>query len=98
VNSLEYSDMTPRYAPKEVMTLKGMQRVVNTMFFPIGVSRPPNCPIVPNTGALLLRTGVGDRWFGCHEAYINSELRMVVIGCDARDEVRMKWEAVNETL
>lgn len=34
------------------------------------------------------------RWFGCERAYINSELRMVLVGHNSRDEVRQTWLVV----
>jgi ABC-type phosphate/phosphonate transport system substrate-binding protein len=38
------------------------------------------------------------RWYGCIRAYINAELRMVIVGTNSRDEVRAKWEIVPEDL
>lgn len=90
-----FSDMTPRYAPNKVMTLQnGLQPVTQSVFYPAG-SHPKNCPIKPSMGVLALTAVTGQtRYYGCDRAYINSELRMVVVGCDNRDEIRTKWEKV----
>lgn len=98
-------DMTPRYAPDRVMignwatNGKGPAGwtlpVVQAIFHPSGSHAGP---IRPDWPALQLVTERGDRWYGCARAYINSELRMVVIGTPARDEVRMQWAVVPEEL
>lgn len=90
-----FSDMNPRYAPDKVLTLEnGLQPVVRASYYPVG-QHPTGCPIVASMGVLALTASNGQiRYFGCDHAYINSELRMVVIGCDPRDEVRVKWAVV----
>ena len=95
----EYHDLTPRYAPAQVMTvLHGMQPVVSYRFHPMG-QHPEQSPIRSDMGVLRLVTVTGDsRWYGCQRAYINSELRMVVIGTDVRDKVRREWPVVPEKL
>jgi len=94
-----FDDLTPRYLPDEFWiasgSVLGQYPVTGTTFYPAGVDRPGS-PIRGDIGALHVRTTGGDRWFGCADAYINSELRMVVIGVDSRDEVRAKWEKVPE--
>jgi hypothetical protein len=74
-------------------------QVIGTSFYPTG-RHPINgaCPIVPTLGALALRTVLGTRWYGCDRAYINSELRMVAIGFDARDAGRSTWKVVPKKL
>lgn len=91
--SLMFDDMTPRYLPDVLHTVHGNGVVTGTTFYPAGVDRPGS-PIRLDCSALHVRTTKGDRWFGCDRAYINSELRFVVIGADSRDEVRMTWERV----
>jgi len=83
-------DTMPRYAPEKVMTLKGMQPVIGARTYPPNTH--PTSPIKDEFTALELITPVGSRWYGCDSAYINSELRIIVIGFDSRDEVRSKWE------
>lgn len=88
-------DRTPRYAPNHILVF-GQGYVLQTPVTKF-VAYPPEChpvgcPLIPNCVALELQTNFGSRWFGCEKAYINSELRMVVVGVDERDEVRMKWE------
>jgi hypothetical protein len=102
-----FDDMTPRYAPDYVFivcpdgqdSMKAYRSpVTGSTFYPAGVDRPNRCPIRSDMGVLELKTQQGSRWYGCDRAYINSELRMVVVGCDSRDEVRMKWETVPEEM
>jgi hypothetical protein len=87
-------DLTPRYAPTEVMIVSGkrfgMAPVIGAIAHP-PMAHPKGCPLIQECCALELQTEFGSRWFGCERAYINSELRMVVIGTPSRDEVRMKW-------
>lgn len=87
-------DLTPRYAPDTVLVVNGNfcgeVPVTSYVVHPPG-SRPEGCPIKSEYTVLELRTNSGSRWYGCKEAYINSELRMIVIGTHPRDEVRMKW-------
>jgi hypothetical protein len=73
------------------MTTEGNLPVLQAAFYPMGTRRPNHCPIVKNTGVLELKTAKQSRFYGCDNAYINSELRMVVVGCNDKDEVRMKW-------
>ena len=95
-----FDDLTPRYAPDKVIianwNLGGpggyVHPVTGSRFYPANVARPG--PIHPNMGALELQTDGGSRWYGCIRAYINSELRMIVVGANSHDEVRMKWETV----
>ena len=77
-------DLVPRYTPKTVTLSIGQH--------------PEECYIRADMGVLKLSTAVGDRLYGCKHAYINSELRMVVIGTFRSDEVRTKWEVVPEKL
>lgn len=93
INGIEM-DMTPRYAPDSlvVMTPGGFRtaRVIGYRAYPPGM-HPKASPLVSSITALECLTEFGSRWFGCESARINSELRMVVIGTNVRDEVRMKW-------
>lgn len=92
-------DMTPRYAPDTVMIVNGRhfgrRAVTGSIFYPVGVARPSRV-IRDDWGALELKTDGGSSWYGCVRAYINAELRMVVVGTPARDEVRMQWAIVPE--
>lgn len=86
-------DMTPRYAPESVITVSAMRRVAVTqsLFHSAGTA-PKGCPIRIDCNVLELRTMHGSRWYGCKRAYINSELRMVVVGFPARFEEMSAWE------
>lgn len=86
-------DRTPRYAPDEVRTVYGRGRVIGIASYPPD-SHPANCPLVKDCVALELRSTKGSRWYGVEKAYINSELRMVVIGFSAGFEEMQKWEKV----
>jgi hypothetical protein len=93
-----HRDTTPRYAPSQVLMLNhGMVPVTSYIAHPAN-NHPDKCPIKAEYVALELRTPFGSRWYGCDHAYINSELRMVVIGTDTRDEVRMQWRVVPDNL
>lgn len=87
-------DMTPRYAPTIDLfpTATGFRMIPVEQYIahPPG-QHPAGCPLVKDCTALELRAGNSSRWYGCTQAYINAELRMVVIGTNPRDEVRMKW-------
>jgi hypothetical protein len=86
-------DMRPRYAPTEIMTLTGIRPLVRWIAHPPGTH--PDSPIVNTMTALEGVTSQGSRWFGCAHAYITSERRMVVIGTNDKDEVRMRWPLVS---
>lgn len=86
-------DMTPRYAPDKVLVLGyGMLPVRQYLVHPAGTH--PHSPIRNDMKALELRTAAGSRWYGVEDAYINSELKAVVVGTNKRDEVRMGWKVV----
>ncbi len=89
---MQFSDNVPRYAPRHVMTLQGTSPVVKAIFYPIG-SHPEGCPILKTYGVLeLVASNGGSRYYGCDRAWINSELRMIVQGCNSGDEIRMSWK------
>jgi hypothetical protein len=91
-----FDDLEPRYAPTHVITARGgVQPVTSSIFHPAGTHRGP---IKSEVAALELKTAAGSRWYGCVRAYINSELRMVVIGASSRDEVRARWPIVPERM
>lgn len=88
-------DITPRYVPDTVLVFKNcytaMTVVTSTLFLPAGMDRK-KCPIRSDWNALELRTTRGSRWYGCRDAHINSELRMVVTGFEAGFEEMSAWE------
>lgn len=90
---------TLKYAPVTVLVRhRGRFRELPVIRY---VAHPPNahpkeCPLVTDCTALELVTEAGSRWHGCEEAFINSELRMVIRGFDTRNELVAKWE--NATL
>lgn len=92
-------DRVPRYAPSHVIIAHAMKLlpVLRYIAHPAG-THPANCPIKSEMVALELVTAKGSRWYGCERAYINSELRMVCIGFDSRDEVRRKWDVCEVAL
>jgi hypothetical protein len=87
-------DRDPRYAPTRVLCRgsDGFRErdVVKSSAYPPG-QHPKGCPLVADCVAVELRTADGVCWYGFEKAWINSELRMVVQGFSARDEVRAKW-------
>ena len=85
-------DRIPRYAPSHVIIASRMKLLPVLRY----ITHPPNqhpakCPIKPEYTVLECQTEAGSRWYGCERAWINSEIRVVVVGFDARDEVRSKW-------
>ena len=88
----EGMDMLPRYAPSYVNASgRGYFPVNEYVFHSAGHSIKT---IRKDAACVELKTKAGSRFFGCESAYINSELRMVVIGCDRLDQVRMSWPVV----
>lgn len=99
-------DRTPRYAPARVIIVNsrsleaGKGRVAgwNCAVLEFFAHQPGNHPaetpnwIKPELTALECKTQQGSRWYGFEKAYINSELRMVVVGFNSRDEVLRGWE------
>jgi hypothetical protein len=87
-----FDDHNPRYAPSEVAVAshKGLLPVIGSIIHPAGAA-PTNCPIRGDFCVLELQTAHGSRWFGVESGHINSELKMVIVGTNSRDEVRMKW-------
>ncbi len=99
-------DMTPRYVPdRTIIAIYGKRwglrekfavaPVTQMVFHPAGTHKGP---IKSDWACVQVVTEHGSRWYGCVRAYINSELRMVIVGTPERDEVRMKWEIVPEDL
>lgn len=91
-------DMTPRYAPDQVITVRAMRLVPVTSYRVHPAGSHNASPINNDMIAVELVTDYGSRWYGCERAHINSELRLVVIGFPSRDEVRRAWEvcAIND--
>ena len=94
------TDLTPRYAPTEVLIAgeRGSVRrvpVTCAIIHPAGTGEGPIYRELPK---LELQTSVPgrSRWYGIVAGYLNSERRMVVIGTNPQDEVRMAWEIVPE--
>lgn len=86
-------NLTPRYAPDRVIVHGILAGVTGARVYPPS-QHPAGCPLIPACTAVELRTPAGSRWYGCQRAYINSRLRLVVVGTDPRDEVRMAWKRV----
>jgi hypothetical protein len=85
-------DRIPRYAPSHVI-IASRTALLPVLRYIVHLpnQHPAKCPLIAECTALELQTESGSRWYGCERAWINSELRMVVMGFDARDEVRSKW-------
>jgi hypothetical protein len=90
-------DRVPRYAPRKVVCKMTMVAVLSYHVYPVG-QHPEGCPLTEDCVALELRTARGSRWYGCENAWINSKLRMVVVGFSANDEVRRTWKPVKKSL
>ena len=84
-------DNRPRYVPAYVMTLKGMQQVSGVVSYPAS-GHPDKCPIVATMVAVHVQVpNSAGRWYGVDKAWINSELRMVVQGFNAKFEELAAW-------
>lgn len=90
-------DRVPRYAPSKVICKAVEVPVLSYHVYPVG-QHSKGCPLVEDCVALELRTERGSRWYGCENAWINAELRMVVVGFAAGDEVRSTWKPVKKNL
>jgi len=82
-------DVIPRYVPSQIICKMVLVPVTSVVFHPNGSD---DSPLIKGIPCIEVRTERGSRWFGCDHAYINSELRMVVVGHDSRDEVRNSWK------
>ncbi len=90
-------DMKHRYVPRDFITKDGWAHVGTWIAHPPGGHK--DSPIRNEMGAVecILVNGHW-RWFGCERAYIKSELRMVIVGTNPKDEVRMAWKIVPKDL
>ena len=61
-----------KYAPEVVQTVNGTQPVTGVRSLP--PNGHPHSPIKNELRALELVTPSGSRWYGCKNAYINSQL------------------------
>jgi len=93
-------DRTPRYAPKRVLVrgIHGERKfydahVQESVVYPPN-QHPKSSPIALHLTRVDLITEYGTRHYGFEKAWINSELRLVVSGFGAKDEVRAGWEIV----
>jgi hypothetical protein len=86
-----FEDLTPRYVPRQLMTLHGVQPVTHISSHLPG-NHPKECPLKNDIMVIQVKTPVGSRWFGVKSFKINSELRGVITGTNPRDTVRMRWE------
>lgn len=97
------TDTTPRYLPGEMIGGGRRGIVTRSVAYPPG-KHPAGCPIRADLTAVYVEvtTAVGHepavRWFGCLHAYIASDLRMVLVGHNPKDEVRQTWEPVSLAL
>ena len=90
-------DTTHRYAPTETICRCKRVPVTAWILHPAG-HKVDGCPLYQDIPRVEMKTPVGSRWYGCRDAYINAELRFVIVGHSPRDEVRQSWEIVPENL
>ncbi len=87
------------YAPKSILTVRPKPieaPVIRSLAYPDGAI-PADIPIRKDAGlsAVVLISEYGRRSYGCQRAYINSELRMVMVFDEMpRCEVMRKWPQV----
>lgn len=87
------TDTTPRYTPDFVVCRTTNAPVVRRVVHPPGTHA--HSPIRNDMTALELVTEHGSRWYGVERGWINSELRMVVCGFNARFEEMCAWSVCN---
>lgn len=91
-------DRTPRYAPESAYVWDKTGNIIVALATGWRIHQPhkhpKGCPIIQGTTALEIITPHGKAWWGFEKAWINSELRIVVSGFPAHDEIRSKWEIV----
>lgn len=107
VERFQFTDLVPRYAPDHVLIMATGDGkaydcpVLEYKILPATTQakrRDAQIPIMHDLPVLELVTIHGSRYYGVLAGYINSELRMVIIGTNPRDEVRVKWAVVPEDL
>lgn len=97
-----FDDPSHRYAPDTLLFVAWDKAAAPAAYKPVAqaIAYPPHhhpkpCAIRAECTAVQLLSVDGlSRWYGCERAYINSELRMVLVGHCSRDEVRQKWAVV----
>lgn len=77
-----------KYTPDRVIIKGRWQAVTSAESHPPGTH--PTSPIKDEMTAMQLRTRAGSRWYGCERAYIDSYLRMVIVGYQGAESVN--WE------
>ena len=92
-------ETTHKYAPNSAMSLHhGILPVHKFVGYPPGTA-PKAAPIRKDLFVAELTLSDGSkRYLGCEGCYINSELRFVIVGHPARDEIRRSWEPVPANL
>lgn len=89
-------DMIPRYTPSTVyMFVSGVPMCVPVIGATFHPTAPEGSCIRKGTPCIELKTKYHSRFYGCQKGWINSELRMVVQGFNARFEEMAKWEVCN---
>jgi len=107
LDSSSFDDHSHRYAPtRVVVNYRDNTESHNPAFAWAEVQGyivyPPNqhgaSPIDNEITAVKAITPLGVRWYGCERAYINAELKLVVVGHNSDDEVRRRWPVVDPKL
>ncbi len=97
--------MSDKWTPSHVsaMAIRGLGGPIITKSVLViqAVAHPPgthpHSPIKDTLTAVELRTDRnGSRWYGCKSAYIDSYLRMRVVGWDTRNEEMARWPDAKE--
>lgn len=95
ISDQPFDDSSHRVLPESFPTLRGIRKVAKVESFPDGIT--PGSPLGKGmTHVKVTLEDGGLRWFGCKRAYINSSLRMVLVGHNSKDEIRALWKKVKE--
>lgn len=89
---LQYLDHEHYYLPRAFLGVK----VARVETSPPG--RPHPIIRLDHTKVTAFLENYGLRVFGCRHAYITSQLRMVLVGVNPRDEVMRRWRKVPASL
>jgi len=68
-----------KYMPETVISAGERVPVLSYHVYPPGQA-PKGIPTHRNLAVVECRTKRGSRWYGCERAYIDSTLRMVIVG------------------
>lgn len=76
-----------KYLPAVLIKNQRWQPVIQYIFHPNGKE---GSPVIKGMPSVECVTPEGSRWYGCKDAYIDSTLRMVIVGYEGAESTG--WE------